>query len=1294
MMDLRYSWQVKNKRINALMLFTLVILLGGTVNAQDYNRKIEWLNQARTITTIDGKEFNQPTFNKAAHSESKNLLPVYIEKIPVSIAGEVKAEILNPVFAPVTVDAKSVQDVPSEIEVTAALSVFKKSPRAHVEFIPLRKSLTGQVERLVSFTIRLKVQPVAAKRSGNSYAANSVLASGNWHKIAVSEEGIYKIDYNFLKNVLKIEPGNISFNRLAIFGNGGGMVPDENSADRPDDLLENPTLIVDNNGNNRFDQDDYLLFYGQMPDAWRYNASTQQFSHEKNLYSDKTYYFLTTDAGTGKRVQFGTNDGTPNKTITRFNDRVYRDSDEENFLKSGRTWVGDKMTSFNSIKNFSYNFPNIISGEPARFVSSIAAKTNFGSSTRVNVNGQTIITHSEPGINPNISYPPGALPYIFSTTISNPTEQFNVSYQFLPNADPSGTAATFIDYFEIHVMRGLTMASNAMTFRSIESVGPGSVSEFRLANANASIQIWDITDVGNIQRMNAVLTGQTLSFVTSTSQLKEFIAFTPSSGYSNPEYIEKVENQNLHAIGEPAMVIVTPNDFAAPSEELAAFHRTLNGISVSVVRLPQIYNEFGSGKPDISAIRDFMRMLYERAGSDPNLMPKYMLLMGDGSFDPKGRVANSNNFVPTYQSIESYSQLSTYTSDDFYVLLDPNEGGNISQAGEDLDVSIGRLPVGSVQEAWDVVNKIKRYKQPQADASCIQINNNNSWRNTVTFVADDEDANTHIRSSDELAEDARVKYPAYNYEKIYLDAFKQVPTPAGDRYPDVNTAILNRINAGTLILNWVGHGGETNWAHERIFNMSDIIQMQNDKLPMFITATCEFSRYDLPERTAGEWLLVNGKGGAIGSLTTVRLVYSNANEALNKELFKHLFELYDNRNPTLGELTLLTKNLVVTDINNTRKFTLLGDPALALNYPRYNVVTTEVNNKPISSAVDTFKALSQITVSGQIQDDNGNVMTGFNGVIYPVVYDKVSTLQTLGNDAGSPIRSFKLYRNILFRGKASVTNGSFNFTFIVPKDIDYQYGFGRISYYADNGSNLDAHGYTQTVIIGGAADSFLADGTGPVMRVYMNDERFAFGGMTTPNPILLVKLEDESGINTTGNGIGHDLIGVMNENTQKMVVLNDYYESELDNFRKGEVRYPFSKLPEGRHKLRVKAWDIHNNSSEEYTEFVVASSAKLALKHVYNYPNPFTTRTQFMFEHNRPCEDLKVVVQIYSVSGRLVKSLQQDVTCTGFRNDDIEWDGRDDYGDPIGKGVYVYKLSVRDAQGATAHKFEKLVVLR
>lgn len=1264
--------------------------------AQDFQRRLEWQENAKSIHTIEAKTIVQPTFTNAVHDEQFGLLPVYKENIPVNVEGEISIQLLNTVYSTSThVDNSSLVFIKDKVDAQVELSLQRKKPSASVSIIPFRKnSLTGVIEKLESFTMRLVVTPKGQHRSTQSYATSSVLASGNWYKLATTADGIYKIDYNFIKTTLGVDPVSFNLNTLAVYGNGGGMVPDKNADARFDDLVENPTLVVDNNGNNKLDDGDYLLFYGQMADAWVYNPASISFGHRKNLYSDKAYYFLTTTSGTGKRAAFSPPASSPNKTITDFDDRAFHESDEYNLQRSGKEWLGDKMTGFSNTKSFSFNFPNLITSVPVKFTSYLAANTSYGSSTSVVINGQTVLTQNLPAI-PVTTYPEGFKYSVSSVNYNASSSQLDVGFTFNVSTDPSGTAAGYINYFDLNVKRALTLSGDAMPFRNVSSIGIGNISQFDLQNASGSTKVWDITSTNNIQEMQTTLNGSQLSFTTTTDGLKEFIAFNVNGSFPNPEKLEQVSNQNLHGIDHPDMVIITPDDFEGASNDLAAFHRSNENISVAVVKLSQVFNEFGSGKPDISAIRDLMKMLYDRAGTDTALMPRYLLLMGDGSYDPKGRIANNNNLVSTYQSYESISMIDTYTSDDFFGLLDNNEGGDITNTSQLMDIGVGRLPVTTVTEAQDVVNKIINYKRPVVSASCVQLNSNNSWRNTLTFVSDDLDTDGTVfeNFTDNLAEANRTAHPVYNFEKIYSDAYKQLQTPAGSRYPEVNTAILNRINSGALVINWVGHGGETNWAHERIFNMADIIPLENkEKLPLFITATCDFSRYDLPDRTAGEWLVVNGKGGGIAAITTVRLVYQSANEVTNIAAFQGLFNTFEGRYPTLGEAVMIAKNLANTG-NNNRKFTLLGDPALTLNYPRYNVATVAVNNKPVAMSHDTLKALSQVTITGEVQDDNGNKLTSFNGVVYPLVYDKLSNLQTLGNDQPS-IYNFKMYKNTLFKGKASVTNGSFSFSFMVPKDINYQYGNGRISYYADNGNYVDAHGYSTDIVIGGSADSFIIDHTGPKMDLYMNDEKFVFGGTTNADPMLLMKLTDESGINTVGNGIGHDMTAILDDNTQNKVILNDYYESELDNYRKGAVKYPFTKLVDGKHTLKVKAWDIQNNSTEEYTEFIVASNAKLALSHVFNYPNPFTTHTEFMFEHNRCCDDLNVSVQIFSVSGKLVKNIVEFVHSDGFRVNNIPWDGLDDYGDAIGKGVYVYKLTVRNSEGQTAHKFEKLVVLR
>ncbi|MBK9671540.1 MAG: type IX secretion system sortase PorU [Bacteroidetes bacterium] len=553
----------------------------------------------------------------------------------------------------------------------------------------------------------------------------------------------------------------------------------------------------------------------------------------------------------------------------------------------------------------------------------------------------------------------------------------------------------------------------------------------------------------------------------------------------------------------------------------------------------------------------------------------------------------------------------------------------------------------------------------------------------------------HVSDAETISTFVDTNYRNINIDKIYFDAFKQMSTAGGQRYPDVTAAINQRIDNGALIMNYTGHGGETGWAHERVIDISTINDWGNvKKLPLFVTATCEFSRYDDPARTsAGEDVLLNPNGGGIGLLTTTRLVYSNPNFVLNYNFYKNAFKPIAGGMPRLGDIAKVTKNSSVSSAStNHRNFTLLGDPALKLAYPKESVVTSTLNTQSISVNADTVKALSKITITGYIQDINGAKMSSFNGLIYPTVFDKSKIVTTQGNDSDSPKKNFRLQKSIVYKGKVSVINGDFSFTFVVPKDIALNFGKGRLSYYADNGET-DASGNNENFIIGGVSSAINSDNEGPQVQLYLNNDKFINGGITNENPVLYAKVQDDNGINTVGNGIGHDIVSMLDLSSDKTYVLNDYYQAELDSYQKGTIRYQLSNLAEGKHDLSLKVWDTYNNSSVARTEFVVSKSARLALQRIFNYPNPFTTSTNFYFQHNQADNGMNVQIQIFTVSGKLIKTIEQFVRTEGFTSESIHWDGLDDFGDKIGKGVYVYRLKAIDSTGGIADKFEKLVIL-
>lgn len=1247
------------------------------------------------------------SFTGAQNSFEDDFLPRYSEKAAVNFNSTHFSAILNNPKYEILTEAeatliKNSKKISTQIQLKTSILTSQKKSYGIVSFIPIRKNLSsGKFEKLVSFDLSIIPDGVEkiANRSVHTYASHSVLQSGNWYKIAITADGIYKLSYSFLHSI-GIDVDLINPQNIRVYGNGGGMLPELNSVQRQDDLIEN-AIYVQGENDAKFDVTDYVLFYGKGPQTWVYDTSScPKFRHVLNLYSDSAYYFITTDLGAGKRIQPQASSAIPaTNTVTSFNDYAFHENENVNFIKSGRQWFGEYFENIASY-NFPFSFPNIDGTSASTIKASIASRyqdlsgNNYANYLISCQSGNAILSI------PEIS----GSSYDDYAKISSTCFSFNPSSSALTVniTKQTADAVAWLDYIEVNVRRQLIMDGSQMNFRDAQSVGSGNIAEYHVTS-NSPIEIWDISDLYNIKLQSITNpSSNDYKFELPSDSLKQFVAFT-GNAFLSPSASGTVVNQDLHALTNKNFIIVAHPNFYDEAIQLAAFHENKDTLSTIVVTPQQIYNEFSSGSQDISAIRDFVKMFYDKAIT-PSELPKYVLLFGDGSYNNKNRFGLSNtNYIPTYQSDNSTISTSSYVSDDFYGLLDDNEGVWNNDA---LDIGIGRFPVKTKAEAEAAINKVFNYSKTGFPSSVTPSNSSTSqvlgspfgdWRNIVCFIADDEDGDLHLYDANKLATLVDTTYNNINVDKIYLDSYQQAATPGGDRYPGVSEAINKRVEKGCLVLNYTGHGGEVGLAHERIIEVSQINTWNNkNNLPLFFTATCEFSRFDDPERTsAGEYVFLNPNGGGIALFTTVRLVFASPNFYLNKDFYKAAFVPVNGKMPTLGDLFKYMKTQAGGNSVNSRNFTLLGDPALTLSYPKDSVSTDSINSVQITSSnSDTLKALSSMTISGFVRDRNGVILTTYNGVLYPTIYDKPQSITTLSNDGitSSPPFTFGLQKNILYKGKVSVTNGYFKFSFIVPKDIAYQYGIGRISYYAENGS-LDANGSYEKIIIGGSNDNAPIDVTGPEVNLFLNDTKFVFGGLTDEKPDLYCVLKDVNGINTVGNGIGHDIIATLDANTDNSIVLNDYYQADLNSYKSGTIRYPFSDLSEGKHTLKIKAWDVYNNSSDAYTEFVVAKSAELALSHVLNYPNPFTTKTQFFFEQNHCCQVLNVEVQIFTVSGKLIKNLSQFMQTDGYRSDPIEWDGRDDFGDKIGKGVYVYRIKVKTSEGATAEKYEKLVIL-
>ncbi|MGZ3989908.1 MAG: type IX secretion system sortase PorU [Flavisolibacter sp.] len=1117
-------------------------------------------------------------------------------------------------------------------------------------------------------------------RAQRVYKPASVLASGNWYKISVSTEGVYKLDGSFLAS-LGIS-GPIPSAQIRLFGNGGGMLPEANSQARADDLEENAVMVVDG-GDGLLNGSDYVLFFAPGPDHWIRDSVNRRFSHQKNLYGDKAYYYLTI-GGTGKRIPVQGTVTPASLTVTSFDERYFHESDTVNFLSSGKEWYGEEFSSAPGktlSRSFVLPLTDVLPG-PATVVSNVAARSvNQSSSFSLAVNGQPVQQIPLPGV--------GTGTYdLFAQSAQRADPFFCPDHPVVTLSYTPGSfnSQGWLNWFELFCRRKLALPSSGqLLFRDWNSVNPGGAA-FVLSQADPDTQVWDVTDPLDPVKMNATLSADQLQFTGDARTLHEYVGF--AKHFLNPVAEGKIENQNLHAGPEADFLLVSYGPFLQQARRLAAFHQQHEGLRTVVVTADQVFNEFSGGLPDPSAIRDFAKMYYDRYRAGWN-EKKYLLLLGKASFDYKNRVAVSTNLVPGYESGSSLDPLSTYTSDDFFGFLNDQDDINAATAPQ-LELGIGRIPARNVEEARNFVDKVLDYHAPASLGP---------WRNNLDLIADDEDLNLHLQDAENLSATVASVAPYLNQEKVYLDAFHQESSSSGGRYPQANTLINNNIYNGTLIWNFSGHGGPQRLAEEVVIDPSIVDTWSNaSRLPLFITATCDFAPFDNPlVPSLGENLLLRPKTGAIGLMTTTRVVFASSNRIINTNYLKFALQpdsLHHYR--TLGAATLAAKNYtyrISGDVVNNRKFSLLGDPAMTIGFPQFLIKLNKINGTDLGSGGgDTLRATETVVMEGEVDDPSGVFQPDFKGIAYLTLFDKPRTVTTLGNDPTSSPVGFQDQSSILFRGKASVENGHFKLQFKMPKDMNYQYGNGKISLYAQNGS-AGGSGFSNEVVTGGMAQTLLTDHQGPEIKAYLNDEKFVNGSITNSTPVLVLRLSDSSGMNTVGSGIGHDMTATLDHDNNRYFVLNNFYESDLDNYQKGSVHFQLPQLDPGPHSLKIKVWDVMNNSSEYNLDFVVVAQATLKIEHVLNYPNPFTTRTSFWFEHNQPGTDLDVKVEIFTIGGRLIKSLAQTINSPGNRSNEILWDGRDEFGNKTGRGVYIYRLRVRNPEGKLAEKWEKLVIL-
>lgn len=1095
------------------------------------------------------------------------------------------------------------------------------------------------------------------KREIQIAKSSSVLAAGTWYRFEAPDEGMYKIDRTFLQN-LGIDVNNIDPRTIKIFSNGGYNLPEDYTI-TTNRVFQEIAIAVSGEADGKFDSGDYIIFYGRGPEFWEYDSSYRKIIRQKHSYSKKNFYWLSFGGVNGKRITEKPSLNQPVAYQQQFS-FAYRSHDRDtiNIGKSGRVYLGEEFNqntlSRTYLTTLNGLLPSTRINYKFRFVNASSANVPL----RVDESSTQIYSSSISGYGSDkYSYGQDLIGNAFySGTIQD--ERSNLKFT-ISSTTPS--TKVYIDYFEIEYRRRLSAVNDNYLFFSKDT---SAVIQYTITNfSNSSILAFDITDYANVKLIsNASISGGQITFQAQELQNKVSKYITVGqNGFKTPSNGLAVTINDIKSNKTGTeLIIISHKDLKAQVDRYAAYrsNQSPNKISTSIYYVDDILNEFSAGMMDPTAIRDFLKYAFDNWQTKPF----YVLFFGDGDYDYLNVEKLNKNFVPTYQSEESLNEISSYPTDDYFARV----------SGKDLriDLAIGRLNVQNISEAETVVNKIIKYEN-NAEKGL--------WRTNITLVADDgpqevgvDDGSIHTGQSENLSLHRIPKF--FDQNKIYLAAYPTVISGLGRRKPDVNKAIIDAVNNGTLILNYIGHGNPNVWAHENVFEKSSSIpQMKNGHFFFMTAATCDFGKYDDPTQQSSTEIMMNMKdAGAIGAFTAARVVYSTANAQINDSLYTYLLGNRDANNlpNRIGRAYFLAKQFRTED--NDEKFHLFGDPTLRLAQPTLPTTIDSINGKHVSATIQ-INALGNVLIKGKVKNIDGS-NSNFSGEAIVSVYD--SERQMYLSEMNYYVT---LQGGLIFRGRTNISNGNFQTEFVVPKDISYENKNGKVSAYIYNDVN-DGIGYTTNIIVGGTNPYAVNDGKGPEISIYFDDESFESSYLVNPDFTLIARIADQTGLNTTGTGIGHKLEGILNNDVNNPIDFTNFFIGDLNSGGKsGVIRYKFTSMPVSDYNIKIKAWDVFNNFSVQEANFSVVNSLNgIALRDVYNYPNPFSSNTTFTFQHNIT-SSINVKIKIYTVAGRLIKEIEEKDLINKFVR--IDWDGRDNDGNNIGNGTYLYKLTVESSDG-------------
>lgn len=1075
----------------------------------------------------------------------------------------------------------------------------------------------------------------------------SVLADHTWYKIGVTADGVYQLDYVTLQS-FGIDPTQLVPSKIRLFGNVQGALPEANAAERYDDLNE-AAIMVTGADDGSFDEGDRILFYGQGPVNMTISTGSY-FNYERNPYTDTTYYFLCVDSDTdglrvGEQPSVATSDET--SVVNSFLDYYYHESEELSPYASGRVWYGDLITGQEGgFKEFEVELPDLVIGGGVRVESRVLGRCKPKASYNLRVNNAGLV----------VSHPIDAFKEREYgkehrvNKLSHPTtNHITLRYDFDAF---EGNPMLFIDYFVLNYWRELKYRGHDFHFRVIPSQLVVSPVRVKVTGVNSSVTLWDVTDP--IHPVSQVFERQddSLFFGIEGDAERRYCLFD-SEGYSQVASCRLIPNQNLHGLESTELLIVAPQVFWEQAQSFAAFHVEHDAMDCVVADVAEIYNEFGTGAPDPTALRDFIRMLYQRS----NGTLKYVLLLGKGTHDYRCIKGVDNNFVPTYESKSyAYQEVASMCSDDYFALMDAGEGQDCEGL---VDLGVGRIPITTPEQGDAVLAKIRHYVDPDATHGL--------WKNNHLLMADN-DIKRYAEHTEEFAATLDTAWHDVTVKKLYFDSYPVVSTPSGNRIPMANHLMHEYIDQGIGVMSYTGHGGVKSLSSEWVLALADILSMTNyDKLPFIHTGTCEFSKFDNPGVvSAGELLMLQPQGGAIALLTTMRPTIATNNRKLSLSLSEHLYDVEQQQHYRFGDIYRIVKSDTRWYSSANIVYVLFGDPALRISYPAQKVVTEQMQGSEL------------LEVTGYIARPDGEIDSQFNGVLDVRLYDQQSRYTSLGVYE-DPI-TYTYYNDVLFDGKATVTDGRFDVLIPVPSTVIQGDGKARLAY--------SAYDSIRKVEAGGAFDDFsiqapteVVDNQGPDIKLYWNTPDFESGDVGAPDGVLYADLFDEHGIYHYNVSIGRDI--VMNSSIHELdnLILNDRYEPAVDDYRSGRIVMPLDELADGVYEFSLKAWDTWNNASEVTIVLLVERSVLLA--ELRSYPNPFTDEVDFAFVNGQLSENLSVTLEVFDVMGRCVARLEERTASVSGVVPPIHWNGRNDNGGELCPGVYLYRLSVTDEAGKT-----------